>query len=193
MRMRRPLPYAVRQSAHGSWQQRQMQQLPARRQRRCANPCHVAWHTFRPSLRPAALPCLPHGTSRLLACHPSPSLQGSEDSSEYTTDDDSEDERGPVMLKPAFVPKAEREVGPQRARRVSTGVLVWVPEVCRNLEKADVSQTCMLLTLGCAMFTLFQVAVRPALYRGSPQLRFPGSGAVGPNAPASHADADGAG
>lgn len=37
-------------------------------------------------------------------------LQGSEESSEYTSSDDEEDEHGQVMLKPAFVPKTEREV-----------------------------------------------------------------------------------
>ncbi|KAL4433599.1 hypothetical protein ABPG75_000040 [Micractinium tetrahymenae] len=40
--------------------------------------------------------------------------EGSEDSSEYTTDEDSEDERGPVMLKPAFVPRTERETLAER-------------------------------------------------------------------------------
>ncbi|KAL4450606.1 hypothetical protein ABPG77_000962 [Micractinium sp. CCAP 211/92] len=35
--------------------------------------------------------------------------RSSEESSEYTTDEGSDDERGPVMLKPAFVPKTERE------------------------------------------------------------------------------------
>lgn len=40
-------------------------------------------------------------------------LQGSEDSSEYTTDDDSESDHGHVLLKPAFVPKVEREVRTQ--------------------------------------------------------------------------------
>lgn len=40
--------------------------------------------------------------------------EGSEDSSEYMTGDDSEDERGPVMLKPAFVPKTERETLAER-------------------------------------------------------------------------------
>ena len=37
-------------------------------------------------------------------------LQASEDSSEYTTDDESEEDSSRVMLKPAFVPKMEREV-----------------------------------------------------------------------------------
>lgn len=43
---------------------------------------------------------------------PRSALQSSEESSEYTTDEGSDDERGPVMLKPAFVPKTEREVSP---------------------------------------------------------------------------------
>lgn len=40
--------------------------------------------------------------------------EGSEDSSEYTTDDDSESDHGHVLLKPAFVPKVERETLAER-------------------------------------------------------------------------------
>jgi hypothetical protein len=48
--------------------------------------------------------------------------QGSEESDEYTTDESEEEDAGPVLLKPAFVPKTDREVG--------GGAAEGLPSIC---------------------------------------------------------------